>query len=88
LQSLVRWPASNLAFDGVQLPNAPQGFASKRRGMGYLQVVKLPTHMRPTGRFLYPSTLIKMMESGIGIGLQRSAEAAQMFSRMLTPAIR
>ena len=56
--------------------------------MGYLQVVKLASHMRPTSRFLYPSTLIKMMESSVGIGLQRAAEAAQMFSRMLTTTIR
>ncbi len=56
--------------------------------MGYLQVVELAPHVRPAGRFLDLSAFIKMMESGVGIGLQDAAEAAQMFSRMLTTTIR
>ena len=87
LQSLFRRPASNLTFDRIQLCNAVQRFAGQWRSMRYLQVIELATHMRPADRFLYPSTLIKMMESGVGIGLQRAAEVTQMFSRMLTTTI-
>ena len=32
--------------------------------MCYLQVVELTPYVRPAGRFLYPSTLIKMAEEG------------------------
>src|SRR3974377_344183 len=56
--------------------------------MRHLQLVELAPHMRPAGRFLNLATVIKMMEAGVGIGLQDSLKAAQMFSRMLTPAIR
>src|SRR5580692_1915479 len=88
LPSLVRRPGSNLTFDRIQLPNTLQGFGGQWRSMRYLQLIELASYVRPAGRFLYPSTLIKMMESGVGIGLQDATEAAQMFSRMLTTTIR
>ena len=37
--------------------------------------------------FLYPSTLVEMMEAGIAVGLQYAEELAQMLFRMFALAI-
>src|SRR5271157_1038540 len=50
--------------------------------MGYLQLVELAPYMRPAGRFLDGSALIKMMKARISIRLQSAAEPAQMLARM------
>jgi len=57
--------------------------------VGLLQVVELASHVRPTGDFLNPTILffIELIESGIGIGLQRTLKPTQMSLGMFALAI-
>src|ERR1035441_4055327 len=50
--------------------------------MHYLQLVELAPHMRPAGRLLDGSALIKMMKTGVGVGLQDSPQAEQVLAWM------
>ena len=46
--------------------------------MRLLQIVKLAPHVRPARRLLDAAVFVKLIESGIGIGLQPAAELAQV----------
>jgi hypothetical protein len=53
-----------------------------------LQVIELAPYVRPTGDFLYPAIFfIELIESGIGIGLQRTPKRSQMLLGMFPLAI-
>jgi len=52
-----------------------------------MDVEELAAHMRPAGRFTDPAGSIQLIESGIAVGVQYAAEAAQMRARVLALAI-
>ena len=52
-----------------------------------MDVVELPSHVRPAGRFLDPLA-IESLEPGISIGLQHSREARQVGLGSLALAVR
>jgi hypothetical protein len=57
-------------------------------GVGLLQVVELAPHVRPTGDFLDPTIFfMELIESSIGIGLQRTLKRTQMLLGKFTLAI-
>jgi hypothetical protein len=50
-----------------------QSLTGHRRCVRFLQIVELAPHVRPTGDFLDAAILfIELIESGVGIGLQRA----------------
>src|SRR5438067_1235813 len=88
LQTLLCWSSSDLTFDRIQGGDALDGRRCDRRSVGHMQLVKFASYVRPTCPLLDLSPIIKMMESRVAIGLQESAEAAQMLSGMLAATIR
>jgi hypothetical protein len=56
--------------------------------MQLLQVIELAPHMSPTRHFLNAAAHVELVETGICIGLERSAELAKMLRWMLSVPIR
>ncbi len=79
--------AAGLAFDIVECADTLNGFGRNRRTVGHLDVVELTPDVRPAGSFDDFTALIKVMESGLAIGLQNARELAQMLPGMFTLAI-
>ena len=85
---LVWWPTADLLLNGIQGCDSFQSLTGKRRGVRLLQVVELAPDVRPAGNFLDAAILfIELIESGVGIGLQRTAKPAQMLLGMFALAI-
>ena len=53
-----------------------------------LQIEELAPHMRPARRLLDAAIFVELIESGVGIGLQRAAKLLQMPLGMFALAIR
>ena len=88
LLPLVGRPSANLSLDRIQSCDSLQRLTSDGRGVSLLQVVELAPHVRPTGDFLNPAIFfIELVESGIGIGLQRTPKRTQMLLGMFALAI-
>ena len=86
--SLVGRPSANLALDRIQSCDSLQRLTGDRRGVSLLQVVELAPHVRPTGDFPNPAIFfIELIESGIGISLQRTLKRTQMLLGKFTLAI-
>jgi hypothetical protein len=64
--------ASDLGFDGVERGDALDRFGRGGRGMCDVDLVELAPGVRPAGDFDDHSTFIKMLEAGVGIGLERT----------------
>lgn len=79
--------AADLALEGIQLPDAPDGLGGKRRAVGHVDVVELAPHVRPAGRLHDPAILVERTEAGIAVGLQDATEGGQMRARMLALAV-
>src|ERR1700732_5126947 len=67
--SFLRSASMNLFFDRIQGADSFQCSRCHRRLVRFLQIVKFPAHMRPTGRFLNPSCFVKLLEPRVTIGL-------------------
>jgi hypothetical protein len=81
--AFVRRSTANRFFDSIQLADPLQHLPCHRRTMRLLQIEEVTPHVRPARRVLDTNILIELIESRIGIGLQRSAKLFQMLRRML-----
>jgi len=78
----------DLFFDRIQCSDPFQRFSGYRRLVGYLEIVKPPAHMRPTGRFLNVPCLVDLIEPRVTIRLQRPPKLTQVRLGMFPLAIR
>jgi hypothetical protein len=85
--ALVRRLAADLFFDAVQRADPLQRFARYRRTVRLLQIVEVTPHVRPARGLLDATIFIELIESRIGIRLQRAAKLFQMLRGMLAFAI-
>ena len=60
-------------FDSIQRADPLQRFPRHRRTMRLLQIIEVTPHVRPTRRVLDANIFIELIESRIGIRLQRTA---------------
>src|SRR5260370_980772 len=88
LAALFRRTAANLFFDAIQRTDPLQRFPRYRRSVRLLQIVKLAPHMRPARGLMNEAIYVELIESRVGIGLQRAAKLAKMPLRMFPFAIR
>ena len=85
---LVWWPTADLLLNGIQGCDSFQSLTGNRRCVCFLQVVELAPDVRPTGDFLDSAILfIELIESGVGIGLERAPKLAQMLLGVFALAI-
>ena len=57
------------------------------RSMRDVDLVELAPRVRPAGDFDDPSTFIKLMEAGVGIGLERTVVELQVLPGVLSLAV-
>jgi len=60
-----------------------QRFSRHRRRMRLFQIVELAPHMRPARSLLNAAIFVELIESRVGIGLQRATKLLQMLRGML-----
>ncbi len=85
---LIRWPAPDLALDGIQPPDPFQCFFGDGRSMRLMKIEELSPHVCPARGLLDQALLIKFFEAGIAICLKRSPEVFQMLPRMFSLPVR
>lgn len=85
--AFVRRLTANLFFDSIQRPDPHQRFPRHRVSVRLFQIVELAPHMRPTRGLLDTPIFVELIESRIGIGLQRATKRFQMLRGMLAFAI-
>src|ERR1019366_9336228 len=83
----VRGSAADLFLNGIQSCDSFQSLAGDGRCVRLLQIVELAPDVRPTGDLLNAAILfIELVESSVGVGLQRAPKRAQMLLGMFALA--
>ena len=85
---MVRRSTANRFFDSIQRADPLQRLPCHRRTVRLFQIVKMTPHVRPARRWFDATIFIELIESRIGIGLQRTAKPFQMLRGMFAFAIR
>ena len=85
--AFVRRSTANRFFDSIQRADPLQRLPRYRRTVRLFQIVEVTPHVRPARCVLNATIFIELIESRIGIRLQRAAKLFQMLRGMFAFAI-
>src|SRR5580658_8883553 len=87
LLSLVGGPPTDIVLNRIQSCDPFQSFSSQRRGVGLFEVIELAANVRPASHLLNPIIFIELIETCVGICLQRTLKRPQMLLGVFASAI-